>query len=257
MITLTTDIGWEYVAQMKAVILSINSNERIIDISHSISAHNILEGAFVLYKTVPHFPFAVHIGVVDPSVGTERRGIIVDCKRGVMVGPDNGLLIPAARELGLRSVYEITNPEYFLDKVSNTFHGRDIFAPVAAHLSKGIGPKEMGIKIEDYEDMDFGKGRIKNNIIEGKVIFIDKFGNVVTNIPGEQISSAFKHGDSIEIGINGKTFMLKFLKSYGYVEEGEALATISSFALFEISCNQRRANEVLDIKIGERIAVKR
>lgn len=257
MITLTTDIGWEYAAQMKAVILSINPTERIIDISHSISTHNILEGAFVLYKTVTHFPFAVNIGVVDPGVGTERRGIIVDCKRGVMVGPDNGLLIPAAMELGLKSVYEITNSKYFLNEVSDTFHGRDIFAPVAAHLSKGIEPKEIGVEIKKYKDIDFGKVQTKKNIIEGKVIFIDRFGNVVTNIPRNVISSVFKYGDSIEIGINGKTFMLKFLKCYGYVEEGEALATISSFELFEISCNKKRANEVLDIKIGERIAIKR
>jgi S-adenosylmethionine hydrolase len=237
MITLTTDLGWEYAAQMKGVILSIDPKAKIIDISHSITQQNILEGAFVLYTALPNFPRSVHIGVVDPGVGTERRGMIVVCKNSILVGPDNGLLIPAAEKLGLKKVYSITNKKYCLRKISNTFHGRDVFAPVAAYLSLDVKPSQIGNCIKDYSKLEFGKPQETKEEIIGKIIFIDRFGNLITNIPSEEITKIFRCGEIIKLKINNKTLKLKFLKSYGYAKEREFLATISSSNLLEISCN--------------------
>ncbi|MDI6708995.1 MAG: S-adenosyl-l-methionine hydroxide adenosyltransferase family protein [Candidatus Thermoplasmatota archaeon] len=255
MITLTTDIGWEYAAQMKGVILSINPKVRIVDISHSITPQNILEGAFVLYTAIPRFPKAIHIAIVDPGVGTERRGLIVVCKNSILVGPDNGLLIPCANKLGLKKVCWITNKKYCLKKISNIFHGRDIFAPVAAYLSLGIKPSEIGIQIKDYKKLDFGEPKETREKIEGKIIFIDRFGNLITNIPSEKITKIFKYGDRIQLRINNKTLTPKFLRSYGYSKEHEILATISSSDLLEVSYNKGRANDVLGIAINDKITL--
>lgn len=151
LITLTTDFGLgEYTAAMKGVILGINSQGKIIDINHKITAQNIKEAAYVMYSAVPYFPWAVHVGVVDPGVGTDRKGIVIQCENGLLVGPDNGLLIPCARKLGIRKIYEISNKKYMNDVISNTFHGRDIFAPAAAYLSIGISAEEMGEEISDF-----------------------------------------------------------------------------------------------------------
>ncbi|MGA9188407.1 MAG: SAM-dependent chlorinase/fluorinase, partial [Methanosarcina sp.] len=161
-ISLTTDFGDLYPAAMKAVILGINPDVRIIDVTHSVQQAGVREGAFAIYSLVPYFPKGtVHVGVVDPGVGTSRRALAVIAgsagKEQFFVGPDNGLLIPAARRLGKMEVYEITNPELMLKSgVSATFHGRDIFAPVGAHLSKGTSIEAVGQKVSDFVDLDFG-----------------------------------------------------------------------------------------------------
>jgi S-adenosylmethionine hydrolase len=251
-ITLTTDIGWFYAAQMKAKILSINGDARIVDITHSIHPQNILEGAYALYSSVIHFPEAIHIAVVDPEVGTERRPIIVETKKGYLVGPDNGILIPAASRLGIKNVYEIKEKKYMAEKISNTFHGRDIFSPVAAHLSLGVMPYEIGEKIEDYKNLDFG-GMKEGEIISGKVIFIDRFGNIITNIPDRYVK--WKHGDWVGVRLSGKALEIKFLKSYGYAEKGEMLLTVSSSNFLEISCRDGNAHEMLGAEIGDTVEI--
>lgn len=248
MITLTTDIGWEYAAQMKSIILSINRKAKIIDITHSIQPQNIRQGAYVLYSTLRHFLYAIHIAVVDPTVGTKRRGIIIMCKNGILIGPDNGLLIPAAKILGIKEVYQIKNQNF---NSSNTFHGRDIFAPIAAKLSLGEKIENFGEIINNYKEIDFWKAEKKENEIIGKIIFIDIFGNLITNIPKNLLDNEIDFADELKIEINKKIYKVKFLKSYGYAEKGEILTTISSSDYFEISCNLGNASKKLKLKVDD------
>ncbi len=251
-ITLTTDMGWFYASQMKARILSVNPDARIVDITHDVSPQNIREGAYILYSSVVHFPEAVHIAVVDPGVGTERKPLIVKCGNSYLVGPDNGVLIPAARRLGMYGVYEIAENRYMAGRISNTFHGRDIFAPVAAHVSLGVKAEELGRVFKDYERMDFGKLET-GETVKGEIIFIDRFGNMVTNIPGDLLK--LKYGDWVKVKISGKELEVKFLKSYGYAEKGEMLLTISSSDFLEISRRDGSASRMLEAEVGSDVEI--
>lgn len=248
MITLTTDVGFEYAGQMKGVILKINPNAKIIDITHSIEPQNILQGAFVLYTVVKYFPYAIHIGVVDPGVGTKRRGIILCCEKGILIGPDNGLLVPAAKTLKIKKVYEITNADF---DSSYTFHGRDIFAPISAKISLGKEIEKFGKIIKDFKNLDFEIPKKIDGKIIGKVIYIDKFGNLITNIPKEIIEKEINIGEKIKIKIRENIYKLKFQKSYGYVEKGEILALVSSSNFLEVSCNMGNAMKKLKAKIND------
>lgn len=259
-ITLTTDFGWgEYVATMKGVILSIALEARIIDINHSIRPQNILEGAYIMYSSAPYFQNAIHVGVVDPGVGTERAGLIVQCENGILVGPDNGLLIPCARTLGLKKIYKITNEDFFLDTVSDTFHGRDIFAPVAAHLSKGIETEKIGDVVDEFVDLKLEYYIEHDNTIEGKIMFIDNFGNIITSIPKEIIRKYMDFEDELEIELDdGDTKiyrMMRFQRSYAFGEKQKLLATISSNGFFEISLNQGSAQELFKAQVSSKIRV--
>ena len=179
-ITFLTDFGTSdsYVSQMKGVVLSI-TDTRIIDITHEIKPQDINEGAFVLQNVVKYFPIGtVHVAVVDPEVGSNRKGIIVTTINQIFVGPDNGLLIPAARNLGDFIVYEITNEKYMLNSISSTFHGRDIFSPVAANIINGVPFERIGKRIKNFFNLEFEKAKIENRLANGKILHIDKFGNI-------------------------------------------------------------------------------
>lgn len=246
-ITLTTDMGWEYASQMKGMIISINPDVNVIDITHSISPQKILEGAFILYSAVEYFPPAIHVGVVDPGVGTARKEIIVECDKGILIGPDNGLLIPAARKLGIGKVYEIPETK----KASPTFHGRDIFAPVAAKISLGEKPSKIGNQIDEFEEISFGEPIEIKDGIKGKIIFIDKFGNLITNIPKEKID--LKYGEWVKIKMKNEFLETRFLKSYGYAKEKKFLVTVSSSNFYEISLNRGNASKFLGASIEDEI----
>jgi S-adenosylmethionine hydrolase len=256
-ITFLTDFGMSsgYVAQMKGVISSI-TDARIVDITHDIKAHDLREGAFVLQTTVSHFPVGtVHVAVVDPGVGTDRKGIIVTTKSHVLVGPDNGLLMPAAHFLGDFTVYEITNSKYVLSPVSNTFHGRDIFAPVAAHIIKGVPFEKIGHKTSDFVDMDFGRSEISDKTATGRVIYIDRFGNIITNINGIKLVEVLGYGKKFMVFIGNRQKEVIFVKSYGFVKEGQILATMGSSNYLEIGINKGNAAEKLNVKPDDEIKI--
>ncbi len=256
--TFLSDFGTKssYVAQMKAAALNI-TDARIIDITHNVSPQNIIEGAFLLKTTVPYFPKGtVHVAVVDPGVGTNRRSIVVATRSQVLIGPDNGLLIPAAKTLGDFRIYEIKNKNLMMNNISNTFHGRDIFAPVAAHILNGTYFNEIGPVIEDYKTLDLGSFFIKDKTIEGKILFIDGFGNIITNINHLAVNQHIKYKDEITINLGKKRFKIPFLKTYGETKKGQTLATIGSSNLLEISINQDSAKEKYKIKIGDSIKIK-
>ena len=256
-ISLLTDFGDVYPASMKGVILNIDPAANIVDISHYVPRHDVQAGAFMLMACARYFPYGtVHIAVVDPGVGTQRRCIaIMSGSRGFgihyFVGPDNGLLIPAARSIGEPEVYEITNKKLFNPEVSSTFHGRDIFAPVGAHISKGMNIADAGLRISEFVDLDFGKGKKMGNAVESRVIFIDEFGNIITNISSDIVS--FQPGEIMEM----ENKRVVFQRSYGFCKECEPLALIGSHGYLEIAVNRGNAATFFNKKHGDEIFINR
>jgi len=249
-ITFLTDFGTKdgYVAQMKGVVSSI-TDARLLDITHEISPHNIREGAFILWATAPFFPVGtVHVAVVDPGVGTERKGLIITTKKQIFVGPDNGILLPTAHLLGDFVVYEITNPRYMIHPLSRTFHGRDIFAPVAAYIANGIPFGEIGIKTSHFVDLQFGLGEHRGDRIVGKVVYIDRFGNLITNIPSDIVPDTAEQKGITIISGDRQWEHLPFVQSYGFTKKNEVLLTIGSNHFLEISVNQGNAAHSLGLQ---------
>lgn len=237
-----------YVAQMKAAAACI-TDARFIDITHDVSPQDIYEGAFALMTVLPYFPEGtVHVAVVDPGVGTERKGIIIKTENHVLVGPDNGLLLPAARNQDDFTVFEIANTEYMLPVVSHTFHGRDIFAPVAAHIADDVSPEEIGDEISDYVDLDFGSGTIKHDAAEGKIIYVDGFGNLVTNIDGDNFLKRISYGVKVMLSVADYQEIIPFAETYGQTDKEELLVTVGSHGFVELSVNQGDAAQTLDVK---------
>jgi len=256
-ITLLTDFGTKngYVAQMKGVALS-KTSAKIVDITHEVTAHNISEGAFILQTTVSSFPpGTLHIAVVDPGVGTDRRGIVIATRTQILVGPDNGLLIPAAKLLGDFVVYEIKNKKFMSNMVSNTFHGRDVFIHVAADIINEIQFDEIGPIINDYVNLDFGKSEITKKTATGKVIYIDSFGNIITNIEGQKLKQFLEFDKNIMAFVGKKQQKTCFVKTYDMVKKGEFLATIGSSNYLEISINQGAAAGKLGVKPGDEVKI--
>jgi S-adenosylmethionine hydrolase len=257
LLTFLSDFGLKssYVSQMKGVALSM-TNANIVDISHEITPHNICEGAFVLMTAISYFPAgSVHVAVVDPGVGTFRKGIVITTKTQILVGPDNGLLIPAARNLGDFTVYEITNPKLTPDFISNTFHGRDIFTPVAAHILNGLLFEQIGPIVKDFINLDFGKFEINDKTIIGKVIYIDGFGNAITNVNGFALKQVLNINKKILLYIGKKKFEIPFVKTYNFVKPGKLLATIGSSNYLEIALNQGDAAKKLVVNPGDNIKI--
>ncbi len=255
-ITLTTDFGLgKYLAAMKGIILGINPQATIVDIHHGIGPQNVREGAFVLFDAVRYFPPAIHVAVVDPGVGTDRRDLVVECEGGILVGPDNGLLMPAAKALGSGTVREIRNPRYIRSGVHPTFHGRDVMAPVAAYLSLGVKASELGPTIEDHVDLDFGRAEATPWELRGKVIYVDRFGNLITNIPSETLEGWAKYGEQLVIQVGSQGVVATFQPSYGFEAKGNLLVTISSAGFVEVAVNQGSGAQLLGARGGSDVTV--
>ncbi|MEM3613504.1 MAG: SAM-dependent chlorinase/fluorinase [Candidatus Bathyarchaeia archaeon] len=258
-ITLTTDFGLAdpYVAEIKAVILGINPSVQIVDISHQIEKFNIRMGAYILASAAPYFPEGtIHVAVVDPGVGTKRKPILVETESGFFVGPDNGVLALAAEKQGIKHVYEIANPKYMLPKVSTTFHGRDIFAPAAAHLSKGVPPSEFGPEIRRIVKPQFAKIVRKGSTLVGEIIHVDGFGNIITNFALKELE-CLGIRKSLNIKIGETTCRLRLCKAYAEVEAKKPLALIGSHDFLEISVNQGSAAEMFKVKVGDKVILYR
>jgi S-adenosylmethionine hydrolase len=256
-ITLTTDFGFKdpYVAEIKAVILSISPNVRIVDITHEVDKFSIRMGAYVLACAVPYFPGGtVHLAVVDPGVGTRRRAILVQTRNSFFIGPDNGVLALAAKRQGVRHVFEITNQKLMFPTISNTFHGRDILAPVAAHLTNGTKPEAVGPEIQKISTAKFARVIKRKDSLIGEVLHIDGFGNIITNIEEKELSS-MKIEETVVVKFRNAKFRLKFCRTYAEVEKQEALGLIGSHSFLEISVNQGNAADKFKVKSGDRIAL--
>lgn len=253
-LTLLTDFGnSQYVGQMKGVIHRIQPDARIVDITHQVGQGQIKEGAFLLWASVPYFPKdAVHVGVVDPGVGTDRAPILVTTKQGSLVGPDNGLLIPAARRLGLLEVVEATNEELFLPDVSHTFHGRDIFAPVAAHVARGATPDEVGVVADGFIEEAL-KAPVLDDRIRGEVLHVDHFGNVVTSIWHEDLDAHVDVGDAVPLDVAGKDEEVPRVHTFDDVEDATAGLIVGSTGFIELVVHDGSAAELFGLEVGDGI----
>ena len=254
MITLTTDFGLKdpYVAEMKGAIFTINPDAKLVDITHDVEKFNIRVGAFMLASAAPYFPKGtVHLAVVDPGVGTERRAILVQTKTGFFVGPDNGVLMLAAQNQGIKHIYELANPKFMLPKVSSTFHGRDIFAPAAAYLDKGVKPHEFGPEVTDPVTPQYATVKKKNNTLIGEVLHIDGFGNIITNIPEKELATP----KTVKVKLRNVSLKLAFAKTYAQAKPNEPIALIGSHGFLEIALNQGNAAEKFSAEVGDAVEV--
>jgi S-adenosylmethionine hydrolase len=258
-ITLTTDFGLKdpYVAEMKAVILSICPNAQIVDITHQIEKFNIRVGSYTLACATPYFPKGtIHVAVIDPSVGTKRRPLLIETEKDFFIGPDNGVLALAAKAQEIRHVYEISNRNFMLPKVSNTFHGRDIFAPAAAHIANGVPPSELGPEVEDIVVPEFAKLAKKKNAVVGEVLHVDSFGNIITNFEEKELK-LMGISDTVNVKLKNRLLKLKLCKAYAETPPKQPLATIGSHNFLEIAINQGNAAEKFKAKTGDKITLYR
>lgn len=254
-ITLTTDFGLRdpYVAEMKAVILKIRPDTTIVDVTHQIEKFNVKMGAYVLASASPYFPEGtIHVAVIDPGVGAKRKAILIQTKHSYFIGPDNGVLALAAKNQDIDHIYKITNPKFMLPKISDTFHGRDVFAPAAAYLAKDTPPSEFGPEIHKIITPKFAKIAARKNVLIGEVIHIDGFGNIITNFREEELKLANIKG-MVNIRFNDTKLKLKLCKAYSEVKAQKPLAIIGSHNFLEISVNKGNAAETFKVKIGDKI----
>lgn len=254
-ITFLSDFGTReyYVAAVKGVLLSINPNCEIIDISHDIGSHDILEGAFVLQTAYPFFPTrSVHLVVVDPGVGSRRRPILVCTENHYFIGPDNGVFSFVYEREHVTRVLAITSEHYFLQPVSNTFHARDVFGPVAAWLSKGIEADKFGDPITDFVKYSLPRVRsASDTTLQGFVLHIDKFGNLITNVTPADLAS--KNASSIASVRLGNKEITSVHKAYADAKQGEVFAILGSSGYYEISTSKASAAKVLGAQRGNEV----
>ena len=255
-ITLMTDFGTSdhYVGVMKGVALNINPQVQIVDITHSIPPQDVRGAAFLIDSAYRYFPTGtIHVVVVDPEVGSGRRAIVCQTETAYFICPDNGILTHILRDEERIHAIAVENSAYFLPQVSNTFHGRDIFAPVAAHLSRGVPIGKLGSPVAHPVQLPVPKPQVMDKAVIGHVIWIDSFGNLVTNISHEILELLEgRNGVVIRAG----TAEIDHLnRSYAESAIGEALAIIGSFNRLEISINQGNAAQTLGLKRGDTITI--
>jgi S-adenosylmethionine hydrolase len=256
-IGLLTDFGFNdnFVGVMKGVIYRINPQARIVDLCHEIEPQNIYDAAFLLKSSYPYFPEGtVFLIVVDPGVGSERKCVIVETERYIFVAPDNGVL-SFLTERDIKRIIHISNEEYFLKPVSGTFHGRDIFAPVAAHISRGEKIEGLGTAIKEIKRLKFPSPQVKKNLLMGEVIYVDRFGNLITNI-NRDVFLRFVEGKKFQIGI-GKVKLSKISSSYQEGKKGLPIAIFDSFHNLEISFYGNDASRRLKLNKGSKIHVEK
>ena len=254
-ITLLTDFGSQdhYVGTMRGVILGINPHATIVDISHHISPQNIVEGAFLLTSVYAYFPpGTIHLAIVDPGVGSERKPILVKGKNFFFIGPDNGLFGLIYDQLKNFSVYELTQTRFFLKPVSATFQGRDIFAPIAAYLSRGVSPRSMGKETKNFQRLSLPQPILEKKRIRGKVMYIDNFGNLITNITVDHLKNLGKFPREIKIR---EKVISGLSKNYQTVKKGALLAIMGSSNFLEIAVRDGNAQKKLKSKKGDEIKV--
>jgi S-adenosyl-L-methionine hydrolase (adenosine-forming) len=253
-ITLITDFGqrdW-FVGAMKGVILGLNPESVVVDITHEIAGGDIWTGAFALAAACRYFPAGtIHVAVVDPGVGSNRQAIAVQTEQFFFVGPDNGVLSLALRQGRVAAVHVLKNEQYFRRPISVNFHGRDVFVPVAAHLSRGVALTEFGPAAEDYVKLDWPQVQTSATGVKGQVIYLDRFGNVITNIENELIAGL--NPESLVIS-TGRT-RLAVGHCYQAVALGKPVGLLGSHGYLEIAVNGGSAARDLGLSLGDQIAI--
>jgi S-adenosylmethionine hydrolase len=256
-ITLLTDFGLKdhYVASMKGVILGINPRATVVDVTHQVNPHDIREAGFILVNTYHYFPKGtIHLAVVDPGVGGLRKPILLLAGDYLFVGPDNGLFTFVMQKEKRTKVLSLTNPAYFLHRVSNTFHGRDLFAPVAGHLSLGVKPEAFGRPLASWVRIEVEEPAVKETALIGEIVRVDTFGNLVSNISKGALR-LFSGGRRVLVRI-GRRSAGPLRRTYEEVERGEILALVGSGGFLEISVREGNAQKALRIRKGEKVKVE-
>jgi S-adenosylmethionine hydrolase len=251
-VTLTTDFGLRdpYVAEMKGVMLGLVPDLRLVDITHDVESHDVVGAALVLEAAVPFFPpGTLHLAVVDPGVGTARRGLVVVTATGTFVAPDNGLLTPILGRGSWRA-FELTEPALRLPRVSRTFHGRDVFAPAAAHLARGVAPERFGRAVDDPVLVPWPEVRTVGGAVAGVVLHVDRFGNLITSIAAETVDAL---GAGASVHIAGRH--LPLVGTYADLPRGAAGGLVGSRNRLEVAVREGSAAAVLKARRGTPVAI--
>jgi S-adenosylmethionine hydrolase len=259
-ITLTTDFGLNdhFIGAMKGVMLEIAPDAQIVDISHAVQPFDILDGALTISQAYSYFPSGtVHMVIVDPGVGTARRPVMMTGERHLFVAPDNGVLSLIYDREERKSVRHITAEHYFLQPLSNTFHARDIFSPIAAYLAKGVEADRFGEEITDY--VRFGAPRPKpvdERTLRGVVLKVDRFGNLITNITPKDAPQLFGAAPpTFKIAIGAKAPATRICANYAEGTPGEVFGILGSMGFLEIAANRGSANQLLSAGKGSEVNV--
>ena len=258
-ITLTTDFGSNdhFVGVMKGVILDIIPEAQIVDICHSVQAFDVLDGALTISQAYSYFPTrTVHIVVVDPGVGTARRPILASSDKYHFVAPDNGVLSMVYARESRMHVRHITSDHYFLQPVSNTFHGRDIFAPVAAYLAKEVDSLKFGEEVQEYVRFSAPKPKaVDENRLRGVVLKVDRFGNLITNITPQDAPMLFQAGASGFKIVAGSREITELRNAYAEGAPGEVIGILGSMGFLEIAANRGAATQLTGIGKGSEVSI--
>jgi S-adenosylmethionine hydrolase len=258
LITLLSDFGTRdaYVGAMKGAILSLNPQVLPVDLTHSVPPQDIRAGALILASVAPYFPpQTVHLAVVDPGVGSGRRGLAAYCRGQFWVGPDNGLFHLIFQAADALSIVSLENPLYFRPQVSPTFHGRDIFAPVAAHLSLNVDLSRFGPQITDPVGLDLPEPRFGPATVRGEIIYVDQFGNLVSNVLVAELL-AWQGEQDISLKA-GPVVVRGLARTYSDVAPGEFLALAGSHGFLEIACTGDNAARRLNAGVGMPVEIHR
>lgn len=255
LITLTTDFGtadW-FVGVMKGVLLGLNPRIQVVDLTHEISPGDLPAGAFALMTSCRYFPKgSIHVAVIDPGVGSRRQAIAVETEDYFFVGPDNGVLSWALRHQRLRRVVSLENPAYFRKPVSHTFHGRDVFAPVAAHLTRGVSMSKLGPALRTFQRLKWPETKSSSGIVFGEVLYLDRFGNALTNIDATSLEELTVQ--TLRVGIDRRP-AFPVAEYYQAVPQGAPVAILGSSGFLEIAVNGGSAARRLGLKTGTKVKV--
>jgi S-adenosyl-L-methionine hydrolase (adenosine-forming) len=261
-ITFLSDFGLQddFVGTCHGVIARIAPDATIIDITHGIEPQAILQGALVLANTVPYMPEGVHLAVVDPGVGTGRRSLAVrDATGRLYVGPDNGLLVPAAeKQGGIQGVWELANAAYMLEPVSRTFHGRDVFAPAAAHLAVGLDPAELGPPVEPASlvRLELPAPRITDSRIVSTVLYVDRYGNVQLNLSRSDVEQAgILPGRRVELDLGTDRYYATAARTFADARAGDIILYEDAYQNIAVAITDGNAAEVFSIRPGRRLVI--
>jgi S-adenosyl-L-methionine hydrolase (adenosine-forming) len=262
-ITFTSDYGLEdnFVGVCHGVMARVAPRARVIDVSHGVGAQDVRQGALVLAQAVPYLPRAVHLAVVDPGVGSGRGMVAVEAGGQVLVGPDNGLLVWAAEALGgVKRVHALQQPAYRLAAVSATFHGRDVFAPAAAHLAAGVEPGALGPELDPggLVRLERAGARVDGDRVGTSVVAVDHFGNLALDLRRDDLARAgVAVGDPVEVRIGGRAHRLVFAETFSSVPAGDLVLHEDSFGSLAVAVNLGRAAEHLGAGPGDRVELAR
>ena len=260
-ISFLSDFGLrdDFVGTCHGVIKRIAPDAEIIDVTHGIPPQEILQGAIVLASTLPYLPVGVHLAVIDPGVGSPRRALALrDADGRVFVGPDNGLLVPAAERAGIESVYELANPAYALATISRTFHGRDIFAPAAAHVATGVGLEELGppLSPDALVRLDLPQPQIGQARIGATILYVDSFGNIALNVTRDEMTEVgIVPGTQVEVDLAGERVYAVAARTFADARAGDIILYEDSYGNMSLAISSGSAAQMLHARPGQPLRI--